>query len=54
MERQNILEFVLELKVKKMKSDEILNNLIKEFGKDFVIDMINKEIKRRENGNQEN
>ena len=28
-----------------MKSDEILNNLIKEFGKDFVIDMINKEIK---------
>lgn len=37
-----------------MKSDEILNNLIKEFGKDFVIDMINKEIKRRENGNQEN
>ena len=29
-----------------MKSDEILNNLIKEFGKDFVIDMINKEIKR--------
>ena len=37
-----------------MKSDEILNNLIKEFDKDFVIDMINKEIKRRENGNQEN
>ena len=30
-----------------MKSDEILNNLIKEFGKDFVIDMINKEIKRK-------
>ena len=28
-----------------MKSDEILNNLIKQFGKDFVIDMINKEIK---------
>ena len=28
-----------------MKSDEILNNLIKEFGKDFVIDIINKEIK---------
>lgn len=49
-----MLEFVLELKVKKMKSDEILNNLIKEFGKDFVIDMINKEIKRRENGNQKN
>ena len=37
-----------------MKSDEILNNLIKEFGKDLVIDIINKEIKRRENGNQEN
>lgn len=37
-----------------MKSDEILNNLIKEFGNDFVIDIINKEIKRRENGNQEN
>ena len=30
-----------------MKSDKILNNLIKEFGKDFVIDMINKEIKRK-------
>ena len=37
-----------------MKSNEILNNLIKEFDKDFVIDMIIKEIKRRENGNQEN
>ena len=37
-----------------MKSDELLNKLIKEFGKDFVIDMINNEIKRRENGNQEN
>ena len=30
-----------------MKSDKILNNLIKEYGKDFVIDMINKEIKRK-------
>ncbi len=37
-----------------MKSDEILNKLIKEIGKDFVIDIINKEIKHRENGNQEN
>ena len=34
-----------------MKSNELLNKLIKEFGKDFVIDMMNKEIKRRENGN---
>ena len=37
-----------------MKSDELLNELIKEIGKDLVIDMINKEIKRRENGNKEN
>lgn len=37
-----------------MDIDKIINDLIKEFGKDFVIDMINKEIKRRENGNQEN
>ena len=37
-----------------MKSDELLNKLIKEIGKDLVIDMINKEIKRRENGNKEN
>ena len=37
-----------------MKSDELLNELIKEISKDFVIDMINKEIKRRENGNKEN
>ena len=37
-----------------MNIDKIINDLIKEFGKDFVIDMINKEIKRRENGNQEN
>ena len=37
-----------------MKSNELLNKLIKEFGKDFVIDMMNKEIKRRENGNKEN
>lgn len=37
-----------------MKLDELLNELIKEIGEDFVIDMINKEIKRRENGNQEN
>lgn len=37
-----------------MKSDELLNKLIKEIGKDLVIDIINKEIKRRENGNQEN
>ena len=37
-----------------MKSDELLNKLIKEIGKDLVIDMINNEIKRRENGNQEN
>ena len=37
-----------------MKSDELLNELIKEIGADLVIDMINKEIKRRENGNQEN
>ena len=36
-----------------MKSDELLNELIKEIGVNFVIDMINKEIKRRENGNQE-
>ena len=37
-----------------MKSDELLNELIKEIGVDLVIDMINKEIKHRENGNQEN
>ena len=37
-----------------MKSDELLNELIKEIGADLVIDMINKEIKHRENGNQEN
>ena len=37
-----------------MKSDELLNKLIKEIGKDLVIDIINNEIKRRENGNQEN
>ena len=37
-----------------MKSDELLNKLIKEISKDLVIDMINKEIKRRENGNKEN
>ena len=37
-----------------MKSDELLNKLTKEIGKDHVIDIINKEIKRRENGNQEN
>lgn len=37
-----------------MKSNEILNNLIKEIRKDLVIDIINKEIKSRENGNQEN
>ena len=37
-----------------MKSDELLNKLIKEIGKDLVIDIINKEIKRRENGNKEN
>ena len=37
-----------------MKSDELLNKLIEEIGEDLVIDMINKEIKRRENGNQEN
>lgn len=29
-----------------MNIDKIINDLIKEFGKDFVIDMINKEIKR--------
>ena len=37
-----------------MKSDELLNKLIKEIGKDLVIDIINKEIKHRENGNQKN
>ncbi len=37
-----------------MNIDKIINDLIKEFSKDFVIDMINKEIKRRENGNQKN
>ena len=37
-----------------MKSDELLNKLIKEIGKDLVIDIINNEIKRRENGNKEN
>ena len=37
-----------------MNIDKIINDLIKEISKDFVIDMINKEIKRRENGNKEN
>ena len=37
-----------------MNIDKIINDLIEEFGEDFVIDLINKEIKRRENGNQKN
>ena len=37
-----------------MNIDKIINDLIKEFGTDFVIDIINEEIKRQENGNQEN
>ena len=35
-----------------MNIDKIINDLIEEFGEDFVIDLINKKIKRRENGNQ--
>ena len=37
-----------------MNIDKIINDLIEEFGEDFVIDLINKKIKRRENGNQKN
>ena len=37
-----------------MNIDKIINDLIEELGEVFVIDLINKEIKRRENGNQKN